>query len=154
HPDLEETKRNSELERLAAIEARLTDPERARIVADALRLKAAQEAKQDLDVLPSLALTDIPMRFDEVESREMMIGDTAVEFFPLPTNGITYLDIRSDLAARSGDWTERLPLFSRGSPQPAPGGRDSGPTATPTPPATGGIAAGPAVQPPAARDDY
>src|SRR5207245_3655824 len=42
-PDLEESKRRRELDRLAAIEARLTDEERARIVADALRLKAEQE---------------------------------------------------------------------------------------------------------------
>src|SRR5713101_4940184 len=39
-PDLEERKRRKELERLAAIEATLTEEDRARIVADALRLNS------------------------------------------------------------------------------------------------------------------
>src|SRR3984893_12916624 len=98
-PDLEERKRRQELERLAAIEAKFTDDDRARIVEDAMRLKAEQEAKQDLDVLPTLQLSDIPMKFEDVPSREVRIGPAIAEFFPLPTNGITYLDIRSDFGA-------------------------------------------------------
>ena len=152
--DLEERKRRKELEHLAAIEARLTDEERARIVADALRLKVEQEAKQDLGVLPSLALSDIPMRFDDVESREVKIGNTPVEFFPLPTNGITYLDIRSDFAALSNDLKELLPLFSRVFTQSGAAGQDYVEVANRIAAVTGGIGAGPAVQPLAARDDY
>src|SRR5206468_3438709 len=41
---LEERQRQAEMDRLAAIESRLTDAERKRIVEDALRLKAEQEA--------------------------------------------------------------------------------------------------------------
>src|SRR4029077_3089464 len=111
-PALEDRKRRTELERLAAIEATLTDQDRERIVADALRLKAEQEAKPDLAVLPSLELSDIPMRFEEVPSRTVRVGPATVEFFPLPTNGITYLDIRSDFGALTQDQKELLPLFS------------------------------------------
>ncbi|TME55872.1 MAG: insulinase family protein [Chloroflexi bacterium] len=153
-PDLEESKRRRELDRLAAIEARLTDEERARIVADALRLKAEQEAKQDLGVLPSLALADIPMRFDDVESREVRLGTTNVEFFPLPTNGITYLDIRTEFASLSSDLKELLPLFSRVFTQTGAAGQDYVQIANRIAAVTGGIGAGPAVQPLAARDDY
>src|SRR3989442_12813475 len=67
---LEERQRQAELDRLAAIESQLTDSDRARIVADALRLKAEQDAKQDLSMLPTLELSDIPMKFEDVPSRD------------------------------------------------------------------------------------
>ena len=153
-PDLEERKRRKELERLAAIEATLTEEDRARVVADALRLKADQEAKQDLTVLPSLELSDIPMRFDEVASRKVDLGPATLEFFPLPTNGITYLDIRSDFAALSQDLKDLLPLFSRLFTQMGAAGQDYVQIANRIAAYTGGIGAGPAVQPLAARDDY
>jgi Zn-dependent M16 (insulinase) family peptidase len=153
-PDLEEMTRRKELERLAAIEARLNDQDKARIVADALRLKAGQEARQNLDVLPSLQLSDIPMRFDDVESREVHIGQTMVEFFPQPTNGITYLDVRSDFAALRRELKELLPLFSRLFTQTGAAGQDYVQIANRIAAYTGGIGAGPAVQPLAARDDY
>jgi len=153
-PELEERKRRQELDRLAAIESTLTEAERARIVEDALRLKAEQEAKQDLAVLPSLELSDIPMKFEDVPSREVTIGPAIAEFFPLPTNGITYLDIRSDFAALSQDLKDLLPLFSRVFTQMGAAGQDYVQVANRIAAYTGGIGAGPAVQPLAARDDY
>src|SRR5438874_1058526 len=85
--ELEERKRRAELDRLAAIEARLTEEERARIVADALRLKADQDARQDLALLPTLALSDIPMKFEHVPVRDTAVQRARVEFHPQPTNG-------------------------------------------------------------------
>jgi Zn-dependent M16 (insulinase) family peptidase len=153
-PNLEERKRRQELERLASIERTLSDEDRARIVADALRLKAAQEAKQDLAVLPSLELSDIPMRFEDVPSRQVKVGPATVEFFPLPTNGITYVDIRSDFSALPQDLKDLLPLFSRVFTQTGAAGQDYVQIAARIAGYTGGIGAAPAVQPLAARDDY
>src|SRR5262249_49092202 len=64
-PGLEERERREELDRLAAVESQLTEADRARIVAEALRLKADQDAKQDLSALPTLELADIPMKFED-----------------------------------------------------------------------------------------
>jgi Zn-dependent M16 (insulinase) family peptidase len=153
-PELEERKRRQELERLAAVERTLTDSDRARIVADALRLKNSQEAKQDLAVLPSLELSDIPMQFEAVPSRQIKVGPTNVEFFPLPTNGITYIDIRSDFSALPQDLKALLPLFSRIFTQTGAAGQDYVQIAARIAGYTGGIGAAPAVQPLAARDDY
>jgi Zn-dependent M16 (insulinase) family peptidase len=153
-PDLEERKRRKELERLAAIEATLSDADRARIVAEALRLKAEQEAQQDLAVLPSLELSDIPMRFEDVPSREVAIGPAVVQFFPQPTNGITYLDIRTDFAALSQELKDLLPLFSRMFTQMGAAGQDYVQIASRIASYTGGVGAAPAVQPLASRDDY
>jgi Zn-dependent M16 (insulinase) family peptidase len=153
-PGLEERKRRQELERLAAVEGMLTDADRARIVADALRLKNAQEAKQDVAVLPSLELSDIPMRFEDVLSRQIKIGLATVEFFPLPTNGITYVDIRSDFSALRQDLKVLLPLFSRIFTQMGAAGQDYVQIAARIAGYTGGVGASPAVQPLASRDDY
>jgi Zn-dependent M16 (insulinase) family peptidase len=153
-PDLEERKRRQELERLAAVERTLPDADRARIVADALRLKNAQEAKQDLAVLPSLELSDIPMQFEDVPSRQIKIGLATVEFFPLPTNGITYIDIRSDFSALPQALKDLLPLFSRVFTQTGAAGQDYVQIAARIAGYTGGVGAAPAVQPLASRDDY
>ena len=153
-PDLEEQKRRRELARLAAIESTLTDADRKRIVDDGLRLKADQEAKQDLSVLPTLELSDIPMNFDDVPSRIVNIGPAEVELFPLPTNGITYIDIRSDFSTLGADKKDLLPLFSRIFAQSGAAGQDYVQIATRIAAYTGGIGAAAQVQPLAGRDDY
>lgn len=153
-PELEERQRRKELDRLAAIEAGLSDSEKARIVAEALRLKSEQEAKQDLSVLPTLELSDIPMKFEDIASRETTVGKANIEFFPLPTNGVTYIDIRSDFSGLSPDLKDLLPLFGRVMTQTGAAGQDYVQIATRIAAYTGGIGAAPQVPPLAARDDY
>src|SRR6266581_3513501 len=111
--ELEDRQRRTELERLAAVEATLTDADRARIVADALRLKADQEARQDLSSLPTLELSEIPMKFEPVPSRDDTVQRATVEFYPQPTNGITYLDLRCDFSQLTSEQKDLLPLFAR-----------------------------------------
>ena len=76
--ELEERQRARELGRLGAEEASLSDQDRQRIVADALRLKADQDAKQDLSVLPTLGLDDIPMKFDPIASESLAAAAEAL----------------------------------------------------------------------------
>ncbi|HEY4998261.1 MAG TPA: insulinase family protein, partial [Usitatibacter sp.] len=153
-PELEERKRRKELDRLAAIEASLSEEEKRRIVEEALRLKADQEAKQDLSALPTLELSDIPMKFEEVPSRDTRVGPAAIEFFPQPTNGITYLDIRSDFAGLSAEDKELMPLFSRVLTQSGAAGQDYVEIASRIAAVTGGIGAAAQVQSLAAQEDY
>ena len=153
-PDLEERQRRNELDRLAAIEAGMTETDKERIVAEALRLKEDQDAKQDLSTLPTLELSDIPMKFEDVPNREMKIGDAAVEFFPQPTNGVTYLDIRSDFAALTPEEKDLLPLFSRVLTQSGAAGQDYVQIASRMAAVTGGVGAAAQVQSLAAQDDY
>ncbi|MHB8611034.1 MAG: insulinase family protein [Candidatus Dormibacteraceae bacterium] len=153
-PQLEERKRRKELDGLAAIEASLSEEEKRRIVDEALRLKADQEAKQDLRALPTLELSDIPMKFEDVPSRDTRVGPAAIEFFPQPTNGITYLDIRSDFAGLSADDKELLPLFSRVLTQSGAAGEDYVQIASRMAAVTGGVGAAAQVQSQAAQEDY
>jgi Zn-dependent M16 (insulinase) family peptidase len=152
--ELEERRRRKELDRLAAIETGLSDADKQRIVAEALRLKADQEAKADLSTLPTLELSDIPMKFEDVPSRERETGGAAIEFFPQPTNGVTYVDIRSDFSALSAEQKELLPLFSRVLTQSGAAGQDYVQIASRTAAVTGGVGAGAQVQSLAQLDDY
>jgi presequence protease len=153
-PDLEERKRHKELDRLAAIESGLGSLDKKRIVADAMRLKADQEAKQDLSALPTLELSDIPMKFEDVPSRDSRAGEAAIEFFPQPTNGVTYLDIRSDFSTLSQEEKDLLPLFSRVLTQSGAAGQDYVQIASRIAAVTGGVGAAAQVQSLAAQDDY
>ena len=153
-PDMEERKRRAELDRLAAIEAQLTEEERARIVADALRLKADQDARQDLALLPTLELSDIPMKFEDVPVRDAAVQRARVEFYPQPTNGVTYLDVRSDFSVLSTEQKDLLPLFSRALTHSGAAGDDYAEIAGRIASVTGGVGAAAQVQSLAVRDDY
>ncbi len=152
--ELEERQRLKELDRLAAVEAGLDDSDKSRIVAEALRLKADQDAKQDLTTLPTLELSDIPMNFEDVASRDAEAGGAQLEFFPQPTNGVTYLDIRSDFSALAADEKDLLPLFSRVLTQSGAAGQDYAEIASRMAAVTGGVGAAAQVQSLAATDDY
>jgi Zn-dependent M16 (insulinase) family peptidase len=153
-PDLEERQRQKELDRLAAVEAGLDDHEKQHIVAETLRLKADQEAKQELSTLPTLELSDIPMNFEDVPRRTVEIEGATIEFFPQPTNGVTYLDIRSDFASMTPGEKELLPLLSRVLTHSGAAGQDYVQVASRIAAVTGGIGAAPQVQSLAAQDDY
>ena len=153
-PELEERQRNEELERLQAIEASLTEGDRRRIVADALRLKEEQEAKQELSVLPTLELTDIPMKFEDVPRRDETVKEATVEFYPQPTNGITYLDLRCNFERLTEEQKDLLPLFSRVLTHSGAAGQDYVQIAARIASHTGGIGAAPQVQSLATKDDY
>jgi Zn-dependent M16 (insulinase) family peptidase len=153
-PEMEERQRRNELDRLAAIEAGMSESDKARIVEESLRLKADQDGKQDLSILPTLALSDIPMKFEEVPNRDIKIGATTVEFFPQPTNGVTYLDIRADFSTLSPEEKDLLPLFSRTLTQSGAAGADYVQIASRIAAVTGGVGAAAQVQSLAAHDDY
>jgi presequence protease len=153
-PELEERQRRKELDRLAAIETGLGDSDKQRIVAEALRLKADQEAKQDLALLPTLELTDIPMKFEDVPSRDTKLGAARIEFYPQPTNGVTYLDIRSDFSTLTPEDKDLLPLLSRVITQSGAAGQDYVQIASRIAAVTGGVGAAAQVQSLATQDDY
>ena len=152
--ELEERQRQAELDRLAEVESKLSGQDKKKIVEDALRLKADQEAKQDLEALPTLELTDIPMKFEDVPSRDVNVRRATVEFYPQPTNGITYLDLRTDFSALSTEQKDLLPLFSRALTQSGAAGQDYVQIAARIAAHTGGVGAAAQVQSLAANDDY
>jgi len=152
--ELEDRKRNKEMDRLAAVEASLSEPDRNRIVEDALRLKRDQEARQDLSVLPTLELSDIPMNFEAVESHTVDLGGASVDFYPMPTNGVTYIDIRADFSVLSAEQQVLLPVFARALTQSGAAGQTYVQIAQRMAEDTGGIGAAAQVQSLASVEDF
>ena len=152
--ELEDAHREAEQKRLAEIEEALTEEDRTRIVEDALRLKADQEAKQDLSLLPTLELADIPMKFEDVRSHDDKLRGATIEFYPQPTNGITYLDLRADFSHLTTEQQDLLPLFSRALTHSGAAGQDYVEIAARIASSTGGIGAAAQVQSLARTEDY
>jgi Zn-dependent M16 (insulinase) family peptidase len=94
------------------------------------------------------------MNFEDVPSRDATIRRSTVEFYPQPTNGITYLDIRSDFSVLNIEQKDLLPLFSRVLTQSGAAGQDYVQVSARIASNTGGVGAAPQVQSLAAREDY
>ena len=152
--DLEERARTEELAKLRQIEAHLSQADIQRILDDAQRLKQAQDAKQDVSVLPTLELADIPMKFEDVPSRDARAQAAVVEFYPQPTNGITYLDVRADFGDLTEEQKDLLPLFGRALTQSGAAGQDYAQVARRIASHTGGVGAAAQVQSLAREDGY
>ncbi|MGQ0678306.1 MAG: insulinase family protein [Actinomycetota bacterium] len=101
-----------ELAKLAAIESVLSEQDKQAIVEQARALADMQDARQDLSVLPTLELGDIPMEFEDIPHTVERVGGATIGLFPQPTNAISYLDIRFDFSGLDDDHLELLSLFA------------------------------------------
>src|SRR5260370_37217653 len=64
------------------------------------------------------------MKFEDVPSRDVGGNRAVVEFYPQPTNGITYLDLRADFRDLTQEQKDLLPLFGRALTQSGAAGQD------------------------------
>jgi Zn-dependent M16 (insulinase) family peptidase len=115
--ELDNQRRQSELARLAEIEGRLSAEEKTELVKETVALKEHQEAKEDLSVLPTLELSDVPMQFEDVTHSIEQVAGARVGVFPQPTNGLTYIDIRMDYSGLPDHLKDRLALFAYAVPK-------------------------------------
>jgi Zn-dependent M16 (insulinase) family peptidase len=111
-PDLEERETQMELARLAGIELRLTDDEKVRIIEQAQLLRSMQDAAEDLSVLPTLEISDIPMYFEDVSHLIEDLSGAQTGFFPQPTNGLNYVDISFEFSGLEDRLIDLLGVFA------------------------------------------
>jgi Zn-dependent M16 (insulinase) family peptidase len=113
HPDPQEGVRQTEAERLelARREAHLTPDERRRLGADAAALETRQAATEDLGVLPTLELTDIPAEVTRIAPTRAQ--DPGLAFYEQPTAGIVYFAAAFHLAALPAETLPLVPFFCR-----------------------------------------
>lgn len=76
-------------------------------------LKASQETKSDINILPTLGLEDIPKSIPITQFKTDKIMDIPVMFTEQPTNGITYLRFKVNLRDSPLYFKPFLRLFSR-----------------------------------------
>ncbi|MEO7803847.1 MAG: insulinase family protein [Actinomycetota bacterium] len=145
--DLENKTLAAEQDKLAKIQASLSQQEKQTIVEDAARLKDAQEAKQDLSSLPTLELSDVPAISDDVVGRYVDVSSNRIGFYSLPTNGLTYIDIRADFSQLDDELKDYLSLFSSAVPKMGTSDEDYAKLAQRIAASTGGISAGNSVRP-------
>ena len=111
-PNLQIKLEAEELATLERIKASLSPAQVEQIVVDAARLEAKQNQEQDLSSLPTLALSDIPMDFEQVEGKLEKITGALVGFYPQPTNGLSYLDVQANFSGLAFQQKALLPVLA------------------------------------------
>jgi presequence protease len=111
-PELNSREEAQEKQDLERIKATLSPSQTAQIVAEAATLEAAQSAAHDVDVLPTLELSDVPMGFEDVSHTVKSISGATVGLFPQPTQGLTYLDFNLDFSGLENHQKALLPIFA------------------------------------------
>jgi Zn-dependent M16 (insulinase) family peptidase len=111
-PDTKLAAREAEREaaELREIQARLTDAEAEKIRADAAALESLQEEDEDLSVLPTLELTDIPASVPSVDPTAPR-GTVPATWFEQPTSGILYFTAAAGCGQLPENLTPMLPFF-------------------------------------------
>ncbi|PNY80873.1 insulinase family protein [Deinococcus koreensis] len=140
-PGLAERAEADEQALVERLSADFTDDDRARIVAESLRLKELQGQESDPDVLPTLALSDVPPRVARVEYGTEHPGRATVARVPQPTGGLTYLDVQIRLPEVPADLLGTLPLYAFAVTRSGAAGLDYAALARRIEAVTGGISA-------------
>ena len=84
------------------------------IVQEAQEMREKQDSLQNIDVLPTLLLTDLPQKIDKIEyNKSILVDKIPVKFIELPTNGINYLRIKSNISDLPIELRELLPLYTQ-----------------------------------------
>jgi len=147
YPDisLKNTQAQEQLQKLEKIKSELTQPHIDKLIRQARTLNAAQEAPENLDLLPTLDLDDIPADEAPVEGALLDVAGIESWQFSQPTNGITYLNLRFDLSALDLELFPYLPVFCTLLPQLGAAGQDYLTISSRIAAVTGGIRATPQV---------
>ena len=101
-----------EEELIKKFETSLTDADRHRIVEEAAKLKTEQEAEQHVDVLPTLLVSDIPLRNETTSLRKETVAGIETYFCEKPTNGVTHFRIKANLKGLDHSQVFNLHLLS------------------------------------------
>ena len=102
----------SEKKRLSHINSTMSAQEKYQIVKIAKDLKQRQEQKQDVSVLPTVTISDIPREIPKVEIRKKQEKNTPVWWVPQPTNGLAYFRTLVPIPSIPSDLIPYLPLFT------------------------------------------
>lgn len=113
-PDADKAAREEEADKqhLSALDAALSADEKKAIIEETKALKTHQEALQNVQVLPTVTLADIPRTIEFTDSEVKYVGGVKTHFYEQPTNGISYVRIKANLKSLPAHLRLFLPLFS------------------------------------------
>lgn len=102
-----------EAEKLKEIEEGLSEIDRENIIIQTRELEMDQESIQDVDLLPTLTVADIPIEEEKSEFEIEEVEGQRVYFFDKPTNGVTHLRVKFDLDSIDSSLINDLNLLDR-----------------------------------------
>ncbi|SMB94707.1 insulinase family protein [Deinococcus hopiensis] len=140
-PELVAQTEQAEQELVQRLSADFTEEDRARIVAESLRLKELQAQEGNPDLLPTLTLADVPPAVSRVPYTTEEEGRTLVGRVALPTGGLTYLDVQVRLPEVPEDLLDTLPLYAYAVTRSGAAGQDYVELARRIEAVTGGVSA-------------
>jgi presequence protease len=146
-PDPEKAKAQLEAEaqRLEGIEQGLSEEAKQKVVADALQLLQMQDDVDNVDILPTLEVSDIRTTVPDVQYQQLERPGLTVGLCPQPTNGLVYIDVQLDFSVLSEAQKDLLAVYTFALTKSGAAGQSYLEIAAQLEAYTGGIAAGIAV---------
>ncbi|XOV88628.1 MAG: insulinase family protein [Pseudomonadota bacterium] len=103
----------AERNRLNAERARMTQADVDRVVARAAALAARQEAPDNIDVLPRVSISDVPLDVSAPVGTRLPVGNgLALNIYEAGTNGLCYHQIISRMPTLDASQLTYLPFFT------------------------------------------
>ena len=143
-PDPDHNQRDEQAftDHLLNIRQNLDEAAIADIKVKAAELQLSQDAPEDTDCLPILALSDIEIEEETTPFRTEATAGCETFWFTQPTNGITYLTMQFDIGSLDDSLRPYLPIFCALLPQIGAAGQDYLAMSRRITAATGGIRLG------------
>ena len=128
-------------QKLAQIQAKLTEAEKQNIIEQAVALQARQQQEDDPSILPEVTKADIPKTIKEVKAQKTHLQNLPLTYYEQGTNGIVYQQLIVELPQLTQKQAETLPLFNSCLTELGSGDRDYLQTQSLQAAVTGGLSA-------------
>lgn len=109
--NFEEKRKEEEKERLQKMVEKLTDEDKEKIFKKGQTLLQQQMEKEDMSCLPTLHLAEIDKKIKEEPTSSVQAGQVPIQLCVQPTNGVSYLNMMSNMSDVPTDLKPYLPLF-------------------------------------------
>ena len=113
-PDRDKAAREQEFEKnkLRALHGQLSADAKRELKERLLALETRQASEEDVTVLPTVTLADVPLDIVEVTGEKREISGTELNLYDRATNGLFYANLVFDLSPLSDSELELLPFFT------------------------------------------
>ncbi|MGK0291563.1 MAG: Zn-dependent M16 (insulinase) family peptidase, partial [bacterium] len=142
-----EKEENSALEKqLEEVKQKLSEEEKTKLMQSQKEMKEFQEQEEDLSILPTLTVQDIPKEISKVFPLNRKHQTFDVKYYQQPTNGILYFSLHFKIQSIAEEDRKYLPLLSYLFVRCGAGGLSYEEISALSTRYTGGLSAAPSIQ--------
>lgn len=109
---LNQRKDAAEKQKLAAINAKLDNVARQKIISQAKALEERQASEDDIDILPKVTLQDVPLEMSIATGDKTNLAGITTSVYSQPTNGLVYQQVICTLPKIDSTLLPYLPHYS------------------------------------------